>query len=228
MDWKKTYKKAVTFSYDDGVLQDERFVSILNKYHLKCTFNINSGFSRKDEPFYDQSTAVSHFDISELVTLYHGHEVSVHSYTHPDLTELSKEEIIFQIQKDIDNITMIFNQKPVGMAYPYGTYNDLSKAVIASLGLQYGRTVESNHNFNLQNDLLAFQPTCHHDDKDIFELMDRFLNSDVLEPQILYIWGHSYEFDVQDNWDHLERICAKISGHNNVFYGTNKEVLLGY
>ena len=35
--------KALTFSYDDGVTQDKRLIKILNKYGLKCTFNINSG-----------------------------------------------------------------------------------------------------------------------------------------------------------------------------------------
>ena len=33
--------KAVTFSYDDGVTQDERLIKLFNKYGLKCTFNIN-------------------------------------------------------------------------------------------------------------------------------------------------------------------------------------------
>ena len=32
--------KALTFSYDDGVLQDERLIEIFNKYGLKGTFNI--------------------------------------------------------------------------------------------------------------------------------------------------------------------------------------------
>ena len=34
--------KAVTFSYDDGVTQDKRLISLFNKYGLKCTFNLNS------------------------------------------------------------------------------------------------------------------------------------------------------------------------------------------
>ena len=34
--------KAVTFSYDDGVTQDIRLIELLNKYGLKCTFNLNS------------------------------------------------------------------------------------------------------------------------------------------------------------------------------------------
>ena len=35
--------KALTLSYDDGVVFDEKLISILDKYGLKCTFNINSG-----------------------------------------------------------------------------------------------------------------------------------------------------------------------------------------
>jgi peptidoglycan/xylan/chitin deacetylase (PgdA/CDA1 family) len=36
-------KKAITFSFDDGVLQDIRAIAILDKYGLKATFNLNSG-----------------------------------------------------------------------------------------------------------------------------------------------------------------------------------------
>ena len=35
--------KALTMSYDDGKLQDERLVSIFNKYGIKGTFNLNYG-----------------------------------------------------------------------------------------------------------------------------------------------------------------------------------------
>lgn len=42
-------KKAITFSFDDGVTQDIRMIEILNKYGLKCTFNLNSEFLGLDE-----------------------------------------------------------------------------------------------------------------------------------------------------------------------------------
>ena len=35
-------KKAFNITYDDGVLQDERFVALLNRYGIKGTFNLNS------------------------------------------------------------------------------------------------------------------------------------------------------------------------------------------
>ena len=34
-------RKAVTFSYDDGIEMDRRLVEMFNKYDLKCTFNLN-------------------------------------------------------------------------------------------------------------------------------------------------------------------------------------------
>jgi peptidoglycan/xylan/chitin deacetylase (PgdA/CDA1 family) len=40
--------KALTLSYDDGVQQDIRMIEILDKYGIKCTFNIN-GYALEDE-----------------------------------------------------------------------------------------------------------------------------------------------------------------------------------
>ena len=33
-------RKAVTFSFDDGVSQDIRMIELLDKYGLKATFNL--------------------------------------------------------------------------------------------------------------------------------------------------------------------------------------------
>ena len=43
--------KAVTFSFDDGLTQDIRLLEILNKYDLKCTFNLNSERLGRTNPF---------------------------------------------------------------------------------------------------------------------------------------------------------------------------------
>ncbi len=48
--WKT---KGVTFSYDDGVCQDRRLVDMFNYYHVKATFNLNSGMQ----------TYASHYDL---------------------------------------------------------------------------------------------------------------------------------------------------------------------
>ena len=42
-----------------------------------------------------------------------------------------------------------------------------------------------------------------------------------------YIWGHSYEMDAECiSWERFEEFCKMISGKSDIFYGTNKEVLL--
>ena len=61
------------------------------------------------------------------------------------------------------------------------------------------------------------------------EMIDKFLASESEEDQLLYIWGHSYELDDQNiaiDWEIFERLCKKLAGHEDIFYGTNKEVLL--
>ena len=47
------------------------------------------------------------------------------------------------------------------------------------------------------------------------------------KPQIFYMWGHSYELDYElDYWSRLEEFLALISNKDDIFYGTNSEVLL--
>ena len=61
----------------------------------------------------------------------------------------------------------------------------------------------------------------------MFELAERFIELKTDKPQLFYIWGHSYEFDVLDEitWERFEDFCKLISIKDDVFYGTNKEVL---
>ena len=55
---------------------------------------------------------------------------------------------------------------------------------------------------------------------------EQFLQAEAETPQIFYIWGHSYEFEGNRNWDRLERLCEMLAGRDDIFYGTNREVLL--
>lgn len=66
---------AVTFSYDDGNIADRRLVALFNKYGLKATFHLIP--SR-----FGGDTVISS---DEVKTLYSGHEISGHTYSHPHL-----------------------------------------------------------------------------------------------------------------------------------------------
>ena len=111
------------------------------------------------------------------------------------------------------------------MAYPYGTYNDLVVSVVDELGLKYARTIEDNYDTSFQKDLLRFKPTAHFNDPKIHDLIENFLASNSNQPQVLYIWGHSYEFDRDNSWDLIEGFCKFIGGRDDIWYATNIEIV---
>lgn len=212
-------KKAVTFSFDDGVTQDVRLVEMLNKYCLKGTFNINSGFLGL--PGYIKA--------SEVKELYAGHEVAVHTITHPSLVGLDEKTIIRQVEEDRIALEKLCGYSIVGMAYPNGAEDAFVADVIAkNTPIKYSRTVTSTHSFAVQKeDLLRYNPTVYYVEACLEEIVDKFLASESDEDQLLYIWGHSYEMDMKFiSWEKFEEICQKLSGRDDIFYGTNKEVLL--
>ena len=58
----------------------------------------------------------------------------------------------------------------------------------------------------------------------MFELGERFLAMQTDRPQVYYVWGHSYEFDIDNTWDKFEEFCKMMSGRDDIFYGTNRQV----
>jgi peptidoglycan/xylan/chitin deacetylase (PgdA/CDA1 family) len=218
--------KAVTFSYDDGVTQDKRLVDIFNKYGLKATFNLNSGLQSGASSFIKNDIVIRRLNVEGLKKLYQGHEIAVHTLTHPFLEKQDAETVYNEILQDKKNLEQIFEQNIQGMAYPFGTYNDEVIKIVKDCGIRYSRTVKTTEDFLPQKDLLAFKSTCHHNNPKLMKLAEEFVRSDAKEPQIFYIWGHSYEFEVDQNWEVIEEFCRFISGRDDIFYGTNEEVLL--
>lgn len=222
--------KAFTLSYDDGVTQDRRLCALLGKYGLKCTFNINTGRLGKTAEILCDGVAVTHnkIEASEVASLYAGHEVAVHTLTHPNLTKLSDEDVVRQVEEDRKAIEALVGYEVVGMAYPGGQYDERIRSLLSGrTKIRYSRTVENTDSFDRQEDLLQFSANAHHLDwKRLYALGEAFLNDTSGKEQIFYVWGHSYELDVSDNWEKLEEFFRFIAGHDDVFYGTNREVLL--
>ena len=216
--------KAFTLSYDDGVTQDIRFVVLLKKYGLKCTFNLNSKIQSPDSNWMIGDKKISRMDAKGLKELYCGHEIACHGETHADLVKLTKEELLTEMEEDRKCLAARFGTRPVGMAYPFGTYNASVAESLREMGFAYGRTILNSYSFDIPDDLLTYAPTCHHGDKDLFSLAEKFIALCPDRPQLFYVWGHTYEFDVADSWDRLEDFFRLISGHDDIFYGTNREV----
>lgn len=234
MNFKDSKKsKAITFSYDDGVTQDIRLIELLNKYNLKCTFNLNSELLGKKGVLIRQNQQISHYKIhkDDVKYIYGEHEIAGHTLTHPNLTQLNDAEIIHQVEQDRLNLSELAGYEVIGMAYPCGGVNNddrVAEILKTSTGVKYSRTITCNSSFDLQNNLYRFNPTAFHLDFDnLMKLSEDFINLNSDKPQIFYIWGHSYEMDYYpDYWIKLEEFFKLIANKNDIFYGTNKEVLL--
>lgn len=215
--------KAVTFGFDDGLITDIKLVDLFNRYGLKSTFFLNS------EMFGPQEAGIDRINPDQVKALYAGHEVGAHTLTHPNLTKVYCEEVIHQVEQDRLNLEKLVGQPVVGMAYPDGGVNN--NEYVASLidkftGIQYCRTIVSSHSFTSQENLHRFNPTVYVVEYEkMVQMVDQFLTMEATEPVYLYIWGHSSEIN-DIGYDKFEAICKKLAGHDDIFYGTNSQVLL--
>lgn len=226
-------KKALTISMDDGTLQDKRLIKLLNRYGLKATFNVNSDLLGESKTLWlESSISVAHckFRPEEVPSVYEGHEIAGHTLRHPRLTDLEDTEVIRQVEEDRLRLSELAGYEVVGFAYPCGgvNYDDrVSEVIRDHTGVRYARTIVCNRSFDPQENLFQFKPTWHLGSfEDLFPMAEEFLDMDPDTPKIFYIWGHSFEFDTHDTWDRLEDFFRLISGKNDIFYGTNKEILL--
>ena len=217
--------RAVTLSYDDGMVYDIKLVGILNEYGLKCTFNLNSGlFSPDGKGERRRLTA------EEAIKLYKnsGHEIAVHGLKHLNLKYYPTETAVFDIIEDRKNLESLFGGIIKGMAYAYGTYNDETVRAVKSCGINYARTTVSTEKFDIPEDWLKMPATCHHQSARLSELTEKFLEEEkgknFIKPRLFYLWGHSYEFHDNDNWDVIENFAKKTSSYGNIWFATNKEV----
>lgn len=226
-------KKCVTFSFDDGVRQDKRLIDIFNKYGLKGTFNLNSSFlglkggREVNGKFLNNSKVFP----SSVKDIYAGHEVAVHTLTHPNLTGEEEETIIYQVEEDRKQLSRLVGYDVVGMAYPCGGVNndDRVAAILQKhTGVKYARTINSNFSFDAPKNPYRWHPTVYaRDCVKAFELAEKFLHLETDKPQIFYVWGHAHEFDVLDdmNWKRMEEFCQMLSGRKDIRYATNKQAL---
>ena len=226
--------KAVTFSYDDGCRADIKLSALLSKYGLKGTFNLNSAWLGKD------STAW-HLTAEEIKTniIDRNHEIAVHGAYHKANGNIRVVEGIKDVLDCRISLEYTFDTIVRGMAYPDSGIRQLHNNTkisdiaryLSELDIKYARTLgEINDTFDIPEDWYQWMPTAHHDDKPVFELVDRFVSYSlpdyqaIRHPKLFYLWGHAYEFDDKDNWDRMEDICEKLSGKDDTWYATNIEI----
>ena len=225
--------KALTFSYDDGCKQDIKTANVLSKYRMKGTFNLNNYALHGDYAMSEEEVKTN--------LLANGHEIAVHGAMHRAPGTLSALEGIKDALDCRIELEQKYDRIVRGMAYPdsgirlfsnNATYDKI-KQYLTDLGIVYARTLGSDNNsFQLPYDWHSWMPTVHHNNPKTMEYIDEFLKLDLTDktncarryPRLFYVWGHSFEFDRDNNWHVLEQICEKFSGCNDIWFATNMEI----
>lgn len=222
MLWPGGREKALTLSYDDAVLQDIRLLEIMNRNGIRGTFNLNSGFLGKPGHLIREGHFVRHDKVApdKIASVYAGHEVAVHTVTHPNLTALPDAQVLDEVLTDRKNLEALVGYPVRGMAYPGGSVDARVINLLKGCGIVYARAVGRTHRFNLPERWLDWECSCHH--WELEPLIDPFLNEGGLK--LLSVWGHAYEFDQRDDWEVIERQLNRLGRHDNVWYATNIEV----
>ena len=207
--------KALTMSYDDGRIQDRRLVQIFNEYGIRGTFHLNSGRLGKEGVIGPE----------EIPELYRGHEVACHTVTHPTIARCPLAEAAAEVLEDRAALEKITGTPVRGMSYPNGSYSEELIRMLPGLGIRYSRITGDSGGFTLPEDPYRWKATCHHNHY-LLELGKQFCA--LAKKQylyLMYVWGHSYEFDYRENWDLIEEFCRNTGGREDIWYCTNIELM---
>ena len=217
--------KAFNVTYDDGVLQDVRFVEMLNSYNLKGTFNLNSALMDNEfEWTHESGVVVKRLPKEKVLSLYDGHEIASHTLTHTYLEGKSKDEIMFELKEDKKNLENLFNRKIKGFAVPFEYYDDLIEACTKKCSFEYARISEETLSFKPQTDYHKWKATVFHLDEALENLAKDFISTDE-ELALFQIVGHSYDLDIENMWDKIEGVFKEISSQNDILPMTTIEII---
>ena len=213
--------KIVSLSFDDGTIYDVKFIELLNKYNLKATLNLNSGI----EDFvwyYNDVFPIKRLKLREHVELYKSHEIASHSLTHPYFSSLEESEVIRQVKEDIANLNEIFNIKVEGFAFPFHDQTEQNILTVKqNVELSYIRYSCLKNDY-IHKDRYHIHLNTLYDDVDIYEKLEQYAHTDV-EKSLFVIAGHSYEFEVKNDWEKIEKLLKYLSENKDLTVLTLKE-----
>lgn len=221
--WPGGKTHALTMSYDDGVKFDVRLSKLFDAHGIRGTFHLNSNYAMDGSNDW-------HLNADEVRDLAARHELSLHMHTHPFPTQMPLAHVADEVAENRRILEPLAGYPLRGMSYPYGDFNDGVVDLLRALNVEYSRTTRATGKFDVPGDFLRWDPTCHHNGLSgvsINELWDKFISDrySFAKPRLFYLWGHSFEFDRQDNWNVIESFCELAGGRGDVWYATSIEIV---
>jgi len=110
-----TSKKVIALTFDDGPDQEccPQIVDVLNQFNVKATFFVLGNRLEKNKDIVKKIYAS-------------GHQIANHTYSHLDITELSNEQIIEEVEKTNNLIKSIIDKTPLFFRPPFGYIDERS------------------------------------------------------------------------------------------------------
>lgn len=200
-------RKIFLLSFDDGTIYDKRFVELLNRYHIKCTFNLNAGL----EDFvwyYEDKFPIRRQLLSETVEQYRGHEIASHSLHHHWLNTLTPPQLRREVEEDCIALKAIFGVQDIGFGVPFTACGDREIRLLRKF-VRYIRLSEMSDSFALPEDPYHIPIHGLYNDPDIREKIARFAENGLSE-SLFVMAGHSYELEVLEHWEYMESLLQYI------------------
>lgn len=218
-------RKAFNITYDDGVLQDVRFVELMNQYGLKGTFNLNSELMETEFAWvHPNGMTVKRLPTSVVAELYEGHEVAGHTLTHPYMEQLSREEILRQMGQDKANLERLTGKPVLGFGGPFDYWSDMIADCARECGFEYARTAEESYSYAPPEEYFYWAAGSYHIMPGFDDFVEGFFDTDQ-ELALCQIVGHSYDLDAENMWEKLEDILRRVSQDPDIATMTNIEIV---
>lgn len=223
--YPKGKTKAFNITYDDGVLQDVRFVELLNQYGIKGTFNLNSLLMEQEfEWEHECGMVVKRLSIDAVRHLYDGHEIASHTMTHPYLHDKTRNQLLREIGEDKRRLESIFGREVAGFAVPFDYYSDQIAECVKQCGFEYGRMSEESRGYSIWQDPYCWRTGIFHLSSDLDAYVDGFFASNE-ELALCQIVGHSYDLDAACLWEKMDGILRRISESEDILPMTHLEIV---
>lgn len=217
--------KAFNITYDDGVLQDIRFVKLLNKYGLKGTFNLNSRLMEQEfEWVHGNGMVVKRLRLDAVRHLYDGHEIASHTLTHPYMSDKTEKQLLWEIGEDKRRLEEVFGREVAGFGVPFHYYSEKIADCVKRCGFEYGRMSEESRGYSPWEDPYYWRCGIFHLAPELDAYVDEFFRSSE-ELALCQIVGHSYDLDAENLWDKMEGILRRVSEDQDVISMTHLEIV---
>jgi peptidoglycan/xylan/chitin deacetylase (PgdA/CDA1 family) len=225
----------VTTSWDDGSILDLKVAELLDKYGLKGTF------------YLPRSLFAHPLGKSDVITLDRRFEVGAHTLNHVDLTRLPLNEANEEIAGSKGYLEDLLGHDVAMFCYPSGKYTRSIKNMVRDSGFVAARTVRRGnlappadpYEWGVTSylarglphlNIYSWRKVCdsikglHDWEIRARTLFDRFLETGG----IYHIWGHSLTFEIELQWEKLERLLEYIADREGICYATNGEIFTTY